>query len=116
MNNCEGEYVYIGVAYDNVDLCHPYSSIVLHAKIGSGNQFRSESDHFFPGNQQGRFASYRTGHCIRIEVNMAARSSPSTKTTSACGIGTGHKSARVALHLHWSTLNVVMTIESAHHC
>jgi hypothetical protein len=46
---------------------------VLRAKIGSGIQFRSESDHFFPGNQQGRLASYRTGDCIRIEVDMAAK-------------------------------------------
>ena len=73
MNKCEGEYVYVGVAYDNVDLCHPYSSIVLRAKHGSSNQLRSESDHFFPGNQHGRFAGYRTGDCIRIEVDMAAK-------------------------------------------
>ena len=59
MNICEEECVYVGVAYDNVDLCHPYSSIVLRAKNGSSHLFRSESDHFFPDKQQGRFAGYR---------------------------------------------------------
>jgi hypothetical protein len=111
MNKCEGEHVYVGVAYDNVDLCHPYSSIVLRAKDGSNNQFRSESDHFFPGNQQGRFAGYRTGDCIRIEVDMATKLVTFYKNDVRLCQASGMK-APVRPFICIGAPNVVITIES----
>ncbi len=111
MNNCEGEYVYVGVAYDHVDLCQPYSSIVLRAKNGSSTQYRSESDHFFPGNQPGRFAGYRTGDYIRIEVDMAAKLVTFYKNEKGLCQASGIK-APVRPFICIGAPNVVITIES----
>jgi hypothetical protein len=65
MDTCETLHVYVGVAYDDVGLNSSETSrnILLRAHGGL---------HVF-GTEQGRFAGYRTGDSIRIEVDMAAK-------------------------------------------
>jgi len=64
INKCQTDYVYVGVAYDNVDYNDNYNArnIVLRAGDGSLRVFTTS---------QGCFAGYRTGDYIRIEVDMA---------------------------------------------
>ena len=64
INKCQTDYVYVGVAYDNVDYNDNYNArnIVLRAGDGSLRVFSSS---------QGCFGGYRTGDYIRIEVDMA---------------------------------------------
>ena len=63
IDKCQTDYVYVGVAYDNVDYNDNYNArnIVLRAGDGSLRVFSSS---------QGCFGGYRTGDYIRIDVDM----------------------------------------------
>ncbi|EKX51084.1 hypothetical protein GUITHDRAFT_103005 [Guillardia theta CCMP2712] len=63
INKCQTDYVYIGVAYDNVDLNDNYNArnIVLRAGDGSFRVFSAS---------QGCYGGFRTGDNIRVEVDM----------------------------------------------
>ena len=63
INKCQTDYVYVGVAYENVDYNDNYNArnIVLRAGDGSLRVFSSS---------QGCFGGYRSGDTIRIEVDM----------------------------------------------
>jgi hypothetical protein len=66
INKCQTDYVYVGVAYDNVDYNDNYNprNIVLRAGDGSLRVFSSS---------QGCFGGYRSGDSIRIEVDMTEK-------------------------------------------
>jgi hypothetical protein len=72
MNKCETGYVWVGVAYDNVDLNDSYSerNIVLCSEEGIEEGI--EGLRVF-NTDQGPQSGYRTGDSIRIEVDMAAK-------------------------------------------
>jgi hypothetical protein len=65
-DKCQTDYVYVGLAYDNVDLNDNYNgrNIVLRAGDGSFRVFSSS---------QGCFGGYRTGDNIRVEVDMSEK-------------------------------------------
>lgn len=66
VDKCQTDYVYVGLAYDNVDLNDNYNgrNIVLRAGDGSFRVFSSS---------QGCFGGYHTGDTIRVEVDMTEK-------------------------------------------
>jgi hypothetical protein len=65
-DKCQTDYVYVGLAYDNVDLNDNYNgrNIVLRAGDGSFRVFSTS---------QGCFGGYRSGDNIRVEVDMTEK-------------------------------------------
>ncbi len=70
MDKCETEYVWVGVAYDNVDL---YANSLVKWTQNISLRGCGKLYVFSTGTAQGQFAGYRTGDSIRMEVDMAAK-------------------------------------------